>query len=150
MENQPRSAGSTTKKRIPAQEGLFRMPGEPQDEPQLFGSRCKTCGEVFFPRQEMCANCCTPSTEEVVLSKTGMLYSYTAVRHQPPGDYRGPLPFSVGTVELPEGLRITGPLTEPDLAKLKVGMKVELVIDTLFGDSEGNELVGFKFKPVSG
>ncbi len=132
---------------MPVQEGLFTMPGDTSEESELIGSKCKVCGEVFFPQQPMCANCCQPTTEEIRLSRKGKLYSYSAVRNKPPGDYRGTIPFCVGIVELPEGIRIPTLLTEDDISKLLVGMNVALVLEVLFVDDEGNEIIGFKFKP---
>ena len=39
-------------------------------------------------------------------------------------------------------------LTESDPDKLKVGMDMMLIIDKMFEDEEGNEIIGFKFKPL--
>ncbi|MBI2917608.1 MAG: Zn-ribbon domain-containing OB-fold protein [Chloroflexi bacterium] len=136
------------KNQVPVQEGLFSMPAGPGESARLLGSRCKVCGEAFFPAQAMCANCCTETTEPVVLGTRGKLFSYTNVNHAVPGGYKGKIPFGVGTVDLPEGVRVTTRLTEHDTSKLRKGMEVELVLEPLFEDEQGNELVGFAFKPV--
>jgi len=142
------SAVQSGKKQVPVQEGLFTMPSKPGEVPRLLGSRCKVCGEAFFPRQAVCANCCAETTEPVLLGTRGKLFSYTNVNHAVPGGYKGKVPFGVGTVDLPDGVRVTTRLTEHDTSKLKKGMPVELVLEPLFDDEEGNELVGFAFKPV--
>ena len=36
-----------------------------------------------------------------------------------------------------------------DEKTLKVGMEMELIIDKLYEDEEGNEVMSWKFKPVS-
>jgi uncharacterized OB-fold protein len=51
-------------------------------------------------------------------------------------------------IELPEGLRVTAVLEENDPEKLRVGMEMELATTTFFEDQEGNEVLGYKFKPV--
>lgn len=137
------------KKRVPVQEGLFTMPQAAEERPHLIGSRCNTCGEAFFPTQPVCTRCSTATTETVFLSPRGKLFSYTNVIHPAPGGYKGRIPFGVGAVDLPDGVRITARLTESDTTKLRIGMEVELVIESLFDDDEGNELVGFAFRPVS-
>ena len=43
--------------RIPIEEGFFRIPDDPAELPRLLGSRCPSCGEVFFPRRLVCAQC---------------------------------------------------------------------------------------------
>ena len=59
------------------------------------------------------------------------------------------VPYGVGLVDFPEGARIVAHLAEHDPEKLKVGMDMIMVIDKLFDDEEGNEVIGFKFKPAS-
>ena len=87
--------------------------------------------------------------EEMLLSPKGKLYSFTNVNHAvPEGYYRGPIPYGAGLVDLPEGVRIHTHLTESDPEKLRVGMEMALVIDKLFDDDEGTEVIGFKFKPI--
>jgi len=101
----------------------------------------------------MCAQCCTETTEEILLSRRGRLHVYTIQRHRPPSPpYRGPeefLPMGVGRIDLPEGVRVTAVLTENDPARLRIGMEMELVVEKFFEDEEGNEVMSFKFRPVA-
>lgn len=135
------------RKQIPVREGLFRWPVTSLKEVGLLGSRCKVCGEVFFPRQPVCTHCCTESTEDIVLSRRGILYTYTIVRHPTPG-YKGQIPYAIGTIQLPDGIRILSPLTGCDFSALQVSMLMELVIEKHCEDEAGNDLMAFKFKPV--
>ncbi len=132
-----------SKKQVLVVEGIFQV-----SPPRLIGSKCRTCGEVFFPQRSICANCYTETTEQTTLSTIGKLYSYTRVTARPPGECKLAIPYAVGTVVLPDGLSITALLTESDTDKWRVGMDVELVIEKLFDDEEGNEIIGFKFKPT--
>lgn len=80
-----------------------------------------------------------------------MLYSYTIARNRPPGNYVGPdpfQPFAIGLVELPEGLRILAPLTDCDLENLQIGVRLELKVQKAYEDAEGNDVVGYWFRPV--
>jgi len=128
--------------------GLFTIPSSPAESPHLIGSKCKNCGEVVFPRQAGCPNCCSEDVEETLLGPGGKLYSFTNVNHPVPEGYKGPIPFGVGLIDMPEGTRIPSHLTEHEPDKLKVGMDMTLIIDKLFDDEEGNEIIGFKFKPL--
>jgi uncharacterized protein len=129
-------------------EGLFVIPQSPSEEPHLIGSKCKNCGEVTFPKQPWCANC-GGEAEELVLSSRGKLYSFSNVNNPVPEGYKGPIPYGVGSVEV-DGTRIMCYITEPDPAKMKIDMDMELVIESLFVDDDGNDVIGFKFRPVSG
>jgi len=84
--------------------------------------------------------------EETFLSQRGRVYSYTIVHHATPG-YTGPLPYAVGAVELPGGIVILSPLTQCQLDQLKIGMNVELVLEKLYEDDNGNEVISYKFRP---
>ncbi|MBI2906923.1 MAG: Zn-ribbon domain-containing OB-fold protein [Chloroflexi bacterium] len=129
---------------IPVAEGLFSMDVE---KPHLIGSKCSSCGEVFFPRRLICLKCGGEKIEEAALSPGGALYSFTVVRQKPP-QYRGPVPYALGYVELPEGPLVLSPLQVTEFESLKIGMQMELVMEKLFDDEEGNEVVAFKFRPV--
>jgi len=92
--------------------------------------------------------------EEVTLSTRGALWAWT-VQGFPPKNppYLGEndpekfKPFGVGYVELPE-LKVEARLTEDEPAALKIGMEMELVVEPLFTDENGNEVVTFAFAPA--
>ena len=135
------------KKQVPVREGLFTIPNSPSEEPCLLGSKCSSCGEAFFPSRTRCANCGADPIEQIVLSRRGKLYNYTIVHNATPG-YTGPVPYGLGRVELPEGLAVTAPLTGCDLNNLKIGMPLELVLEKLCDDENGNEVIAYKFKSI--
>jgi len=54
----------------------------------------------------------------------------------------------MGVVELPEGIYIETPLKAEKLEDLAVGQTVELVIEQVWDDGKGTELIGFKFQLV--
>jgi uncharacterized OB-fold protein len=137
-------------KRIPIKEGLWTVPSSPHEKPQLIGSRCPLCGEVFFPKKGsgICTRCQSRNLEEIKLSRRGKIYSFTVVMQRPPEYYKGPVPYAEGFVELPEGVRVETLFTDCNVDDLKVGMDVELVIEKLCEDEEGNEILAFKFRPV--
>ena len=124
-------------------EGLFDWPSE---SPSLIGTRCRKCKEVFFPKRFICPTCFQQDTlEPIPLSHTGNLYTFCILE-------RGPMgfdpPYAVGYIDLPEGVRIYSILTEADMKKLEIGMEMELVIGPIRKTSDGEEIIGYKFKPV--
>lgn len=136
----------------PIQDGLFTWPAE---HPQLIASRCKGCQELTFPAQDACPACARRGGEEVLLSREGVLWSFTIQRFPPPPPFEGDadretyVPFGVGYVELPEGIRVEGRLTENDPEKLAIGMGMELVVEKFTEDAEGNDLMTFAFRPAA-
>ncbi len=133
----------------PVAEGLFTWPSE---HPALLGSRCPDCGETTFPVQRGCPACPSQACEEVELGRSGTLWTWT-VQHcvaQPPRtrNARHFLPFGVGSLEREDGVRVESRLTENDPSRLRIGMEMELVIETFFQNDEGEEVVTFAFRPV--
>ena len=134
-------------KEILVGEGLFVRPQSPSEEPHLIGSKCINCGEVTFPKQLWCANC-GGEAEELLLSARGKLYSFTNVNNAVPEGYKGPIPYGVGVVEV-DGVRVMSYLTESDPEKLRIGMDMAMVVESLFVDAEGNSVIGFKWRALS-
>jgi len=135
--------GKIEKRSRVVREGLFDWPSE---NPSLVGARCKKCKEVFFPKRFICPICFQEDTlEEIHLSRKGKLYTFCILE-------RGPMgfdpPYAVGYIDLPEGVRIYSILTEADMKKLEIGMEMELVIESIRKTSDGEEIIGYKFKPV--
>jgi len=63
-----------------------------------------------------------------------------------------PVPYAVGVVDLPEGVSVRTNLidVEPDPAKLRFGMPVEMTTGVSQQDREGNDVVAFYFRPAKG
>lgn len=146
------TAAVASKKRVPAVEGLFTMD---ENAPHLIGGRGLSRQSYFFPKDlagndPRCA--ADSSTEEVLLSRRGVIWSYTTASYPPPPPYvitRDPwVPLVLAAVQLPEKIVVLGPMTDDvALEDMRIGMEVELTLDTLYEDAE-NEYVSWKWKPV--
>lgn len=137
-----------SKKQIPVREGLWQ---NTPHGPRLIGSRCTECGELYFPRQEnnLCVYCQSKELEEIQFGTRGMVYSCTCVMQRPPVYYKGPVPYAIGFVEMPEGIRIETLFTDCNIEEVRVGMEVEMVIELLHEDEAGNEVIAYKFRPLA-
>jgi uncharacterized OB-fold protein len=125
----------------------------PDDNPQLIGSTCGSCGATTFPAQQRCPKCSVGDMSQVLLPRRGTLVAWTTQGFPPGPPYKGPtgkafVPFGVGLVELGDVIRVEGRLTENDPSKLEFGMPVELTMIPFTTDDDGDEIVTFAFKPV--
>ena len=139
-----------TTKRIPAAEGLFT---ETAEGPRLLGSRCVSCATPYFPKSPVCHNpeCHESRIEDAAFGPRGTLWSCAMQDYPPPAParYDEPyVPYALGVVDLAEGLRVLGRISTDDPKRMRVGMDVELILDTLCHDQDGNEVVTWKFRPV--
>jgi uncharacterized OB-fold protein len=128
--------------RVMVRQGLFTD----GDEPTLLGSRCTACGAHHFPRHDSCPYCSTEDPVPTELTGSGTLWAWTAVTSAPPG-YAGEVPYGLGVVELPEGIRVITRLTESDPGALAFGQAMVLRIVPLHADADGNDVVTFAFAP---
>jgi uncharacterized OB-fold protein len=141
------------KNKVAAVDGWFHMDLE---EPHLVGTRCNACKSYFFPKETtFCRNpdCASTEFEEVALSRTGTLWSFTNNCYQPPAPYVSPDPFEpyvIAAVELEkEKMVVLGQVVRGvGIADLSAGMRMDLVLDKLYEDDD-NEYLVWKWKPAA-
>lgn len=141
------------KNRVPAIDGWFTLD---ESEPHLIGLRDKESGTYFFPKDvavSAAPGYADAEREEVELSRTGKLWSYTTNHYKPPAPYVSADPFepyTVAAVELTEERMVVMGQLAPgvDPADLAVGQPMELTLGTLYEDDE-NEYIVWKWKPAA-
>lgn len=137
----------SNRRRVPIEPGFFTIPDDPEAEPRLLGSRCRACGEHFFPRRVVCARCFAQACDDVLLGSRGTLFTFTWV-HVPffGKKQAGGAGYGVGQVDLPEGPRIQAVLSgaQGDFA---IGMPMRLELETLRETPEGDSVVIHRFRP---
>jgi len=120
---------------------------EPDGAWSLVGRRCFACGATDVGASEWCARCGATGGELFALPTAGVLWSYTIVRHRPPGDCRLPEPFeglAVGLVEL-NGVRVLAPLQVP-FGELEIGMPLSMEVHPLYEEPDGTAVMSFQFR----
>lgn len=137
----------------PAIEGWFTMDFE---QPRLLGNQCQSCGTYYFPK--LLKSCRNPACEdgefnEIPLSRTGKIWSYTNACYQPPEPFvagENFEPFAIAAVHLEEEkMVVLGQVVKGvDVTALKVGMDMELVLEPLHETDEDTK-VTWKWKPVT-
>lgn len=143
-------AEQTEKRIVPVKEGLFHMPTSPDDRPYLIGSKCRECGLVFWPARVVCPLCVRDDTmDEVHIGQRAKLESFSVVYQAQTGF---PAPYLQGTVRLPEGPSVITIFTGVEMSEkaLKNGQEMEMVVDKLREDEQGNVIVAWKYRPVEG
>ena len=115
--------------------------------PRCWAPVAPPAGRSISPALDACTYCATEGPESIELSCPGSLWAWTAVTAPPPG-YRGEVPFGIGVVELPEGVRVITRLTESDPGALALGQLMKLRIVPLHADEDGNDVVTYAFAPA--
>ena len=136
------------KNRLPISPGVLHLGTSSEDTSYLVGSRCRSCGRTYFPKRPICCFCMKDDKmEEAPLSTKGKIDTFSVVQVAPMG-FKAP--YIQAFVDLPEGPRIFSLITgcEPSEEAIKEGEDVELVVDKIREDEKGNELIGYKFRPM--
>ncbi len=141
---------NTNATRVPIRDGLLTGSLADLTTVQLAGCRCTSCGETSLGTKSICPNCGGDKVEPIALARRGVLWTYTVARHRPPGNYKGAdpfVPFGLGLVELPDGLRVLAPI-DCDIARLAIGLELKFK-PYVRKDDDGREVVAFAFEPVA-
>ena len=112
-----------------------------EGKPRLRAGRCRECGALSFPSATVCANCLSENIEPTTLARDGVLYSYSIV-HRAPRGWR--VPYALGYVDLPEGIRVLAHLGIPAEA-LCVDLPVRLDAGIVGTDEQGAPLQSYIF-----
>jgi uncharacterized OB-fold protein len=130
--------------------GAFSENTSEDGGPHLWGSKCSSCGYTCFPEKKVCVKCLRDDTmERIPMGRFGTLETYAIMQI---GTRDFPAPYVIGYVRTDEGVLIFSPITgctmEDDA--LEIGQRMELVIEKIREDAEGNAVVGWKYRPAEG
>lgn len=142
-----RAEGS--KKKILIAPSHICFPASPSERPYLIGSKCDICGIVAFPSRRVCPACVKGMTMKPIrLSGKGKIDSYSISYVAPPGVKA---PYIQSWIRLAEGPPIFSIITgvEPSEKALHIGMDVEFTVGKLAEDEDGNDLIGYQFRPIA-
>ena len=114
----------------------------------LEGTRCKECGEYFYPPRNLCVNCRRLGQIEPYKFKgTGKIITYTVIRTAAEG-FESQAPYILAIIKLDEGPSLTAQVVG-DPEKVSIGMRVRSVFRKLGeGGERGVICYGTKFIPI--
>jgi len=94
------------------------------------GTRCKTCGLVFFPPRADCHQCLSDNMEWFEVSGTGKLVTYSKLEYAPIG-FGDDVPYSIALLDYGD-YKVFGRIDRdlPD-EEIKVGMDMKTAANTL-------------------
>ena len=91
---------------------------------ELLYQRCAACGHrQFYPR--LLCTACGGGVDWAMASGRGVVHTFTIVRQNGEAPFKDELPYVVAMIELDEGVRIMGNLTDCPVESVRIGMPVE-------------------------
>ncbi len=95
-------------------------------EDRLEGTKCKKCGQLYFPPKADCSKCMTSDMEWVQYSGKGKLLTFTRI-HAAPTGFDDMAPYTIGVLDLQEGGRLLAWVDNIPEEELKIGMELRAV-----------------------
>jgi uncharacterized OB-fold protein len=123
-----------------------------QPKPHLVAVKCGGCGALFLDLKRLaCSKCgAVGNFQQVALSDKGKVWVFSVIHQSFPGIKT---PYITAIVDLPEGISVKSNLIDVDPEDLQknpqkaFGMPVELVVNPVAKDRQGNEVMAFQFRP---
>lgn len=124
--------------RLPERQSCMRRPMAPEidaftghfwkalEQNRFEVPRCAACGHWQFPPRPICPACLADRMEWVPVSGRGKLYTRTRI-HAAGGAFAWMVPYSVGVIDLHEGIRVLARLLH-DASHLDPGAEVQLAV----------------------
>jgi uncharacterized OB-fold protein len=92
---------------------------------QLMAGKCKKCGKIHLPPRPLCDNCYNKEFTWVTVTNRGKLITYTVI-HIAPQQFQHASPYAIGILQLENGNKLPGMITDIPHDQLQIGMDLTL------------------------
>ena len=120
---------------------------------RLKGSKCKSCGQLWFPaRHGVCGKCNSQDLEDYECAHEGAVVDYV-IKDNPFTDLSGEHLYGKGrrvvaTVKLDDGVMIYTDIDDCKPEDIKTGTRVRMVVRKWMRESNSNWQYGYKFVQI--
>ncbi|MDD3493105.1 MAG: Zn-ribbon domain-containing OB-fold protein [Candidatus Thermoplasmatota archaeon] len=117
----------------------------------LVGTKCGSCGKIYFPPKVVCPTCRRKSLghmEDCALAGRGTVESYTVI-YAPPPHFEGEEPYTMALIKMDEGCYLMGQVVDLEPQEIHIGLRVEACFRRIYEDgTRGAIQYGYKFKKM--
>lgn len=96
------------------------------DNKELRIKKCERCGRFHHPRRIFCFACGSDAFAWIAIEGRGTVYSFSTVHRAPSEEFAAEVPYTVGIVEVSEGVHIFSRIVAPGGREPEVGEPVLL------------------------
>jgi uncharacterized OB-fold protein len=111
---------------------------------ELLIQRCEECHSYRYPPSPVCPRCFSMNAKWDKVSGKVEVYTFSVVRVPLGRDWESDIPYTIGVIQLDEGVRMVSNIVDCKPEDIKIGMKVEVTFDDVT-----DQITLPKFKPVS-
>jgi uncharacterized OB-fold protein len=96
---------------------------------KLMTGKCLKCGKIHLPPRPLCDTCYGTQFEWMPISNKGKLLTYTII-HIAPTQFQNLTPYTIGIIELENGLKLPGMIQDVPQEQLRIGMTISIDFST--------------------
>lgn len=111
---------------------------------ELLVQKCKDCDSYRYPPRSICPKCFSVESTWDKVNGKGEVYTFTVARVPLNPAWELDIPYTIGVIQLDEGVRMVSNIVDCKPEDIKIGMKVEVIFD----DVTDNISLP-KFKPIN-
>jgi uncharacterized OB-fold protein len=93
---------------------------------KLMIKRCTGCAKYHHPRRILCTACSCDTFEWVEASGKGVVYTFSTVHRAPRPEFNADVPYSVGLLELAEGIYFFSRIVPRPGDNVRIGAPVRM------------------------
>jgi uncharacterized OB-fold protein len=117
------------------------------NEGKLMAGTCKKCGKIHFPPRQLCDQCLSKEFEWTQIPTRGKLLTYTII-HIAPTQFQAMAPYTIGIIELDNGLRIPGMIKNVPPERTKIGMPISIAFEACDANTQWPQWPRYHFEPL--
>ena len=110
---------------------------------ELLLQRCEQGFSYRYPPRPICPHCLFMNAKWEEASGKGEVYTFAVARIPLSPEWEPDIPYTIGVIQLDEGVRMVSNIIDCMLEDIVIGMKVEVVFDDVT-----DKITLPKFKPV--
>jgi uncharacterized OB-fold protein len=114
---------------------------------KLMAGKCNNCGKIHLPPRPLCDNCYHQTFTWTQVPNKGTLLTYTVI-HVAPEQFQHLAPYAVGIIQLENGAKLPGMITNVPHDQLKIGMNLTVDFTTCENTQPWPQWPRYCFKPA--
>ncbi len=93
---------------------------------KLMIKRCTSCARHQHPRRMFCIHCDGDRFDWVEVEGSAKVYTFSTVHRAPRPEFNAEVPYTVGILELPEGIYLFSRILPPPGGEVRIGASTRL------------------------
>jgi uncharacterized OB-fold protein len=115
-------------------------------EGKLMAGKCQQCGKIHLPPRPLCDNCFSQKFTWATVPNKGKLLTYTII-HIAPQQFQHLAPYAVGIIQLENGTKLPGIITDATQEQLRIGMDLTIAFNVCENAQPWPKWPRYCFKP---